>query len=480
MRRLLLPLLLLLCFSAGTEPASAADGGPGPGKPIWPKPGQLDKHLWTKAMSIQSRMWHHISPEGLLIVRHTRGADAAQLSHEALDMADAAVWTGCYAAAQVCRWHVTRDPDALAQVRRLAEGMTALSTVTGVKGAFARNVGRPKSFPPGEKSIPSPTKNGQWMRDDTSRDQLVGMTLGWYFIGRYMEDPQLKALAAQQLGNISRKLHADGMWMRNHKGGRTKHGELRPDVQFLPMVRNGTLASIGLATAVGAAQLNPTDAHLQAVVADLSKKGYARAVANQFTFFRGRVTSPNVNMVAMSLLVLALSPHSKTRLGIWVSQGMHAVRQATVGWWNAGFCACFLLSGVMPRQRGQLLGEIRATLHGLPDREQPRKLVRQYRGREVAPIWQRQPSSWYWTNDVAWFHIWKPSDKLSSFQMWTGADWLFAYWLTRMARELIPKVGPGREPEKHPCAMDYPPWMKTARVDRTGPGGPGTGRAGAR
>lgn len=460
-RLLLLGLLFLFALpGADVGVAVAADGGPGPGKPIWPKPGQLDKHLWTQAMSIQSRMWHHLSPEGLLIVRHTRGADAAQLSHEALDMADAAMWTGCYAAAQVCRWKVTGDPDALAQVRFLAKGMLALQRVTGVAGCFARNVGVPKSANPGEKSVASPTGNGQWMRDDTSRDQLVGMTLGWYFIGRYMEDPALVALAAQQLGAISRRLYDGGMWIRDHRGGKTKHGELRADVQFLPMVRNGTLATIGLATTVAAAHLNPEDRYLQEIVSHLGRTGWELAIANQFTFLPSRVTSPNVNMVATSLLVLAQTPNAQGRLGLRIGKGMRAIRKATVGWWNAGICACFLLSGSIAPERGRLLGEIRATLHGLPDREQPRQLVRQFRARKIAPIWQRQPSSWYWTNDVASFHIWKPGGELSDFQHWTGADWLFAYWLTRMAGELIPVVGPGREPRKHPCVMDYPSGME--------------------
>ena len=121
---------------------------------------------------------------------------------------------------------------------------------------------------------------------------------------------------------------------------------------------------------------------------------------------------------------------------------------------------CWLISGAIPEQRGQLLGEIRATLHGIPDRETPRKLVRQYRGKTVAPIWQRQPSSWYWTNDVAWFHIWEPDPqgKLGGVY-WTGADWLFAYWITRAAGHLTPVVGPGKEPTKHWCVMEYPSWM---------------------
>jgi hypothetical protein len=470
-----LALSLVLPLGASSNSASAADGGPGPGKPLWPKKGQLDKHLWTKAMSIQSRMWQHLSPEGLLIVRHRRDAGPAELSHDALDMADAAMWTGCYAASQACRWSVTRDPDALAQVRHLAAGMEALQQVTGVTGRFARNVGVPQTATPGEKSRPSPTGSGKWMRDDTSRDQLVGMTVGWYFIGRFMEDAALKALAAKQLGDISRRLHADGMWIRDHTGGKTKHGELRADVQFLPMIKNGTLASIGYATACAAAHLNPTDAHLQEIVADLGRRGFDDAVANQFTFVQGRVTSPNVNMVAISLMVLALTPNARTKLGIWIGKGMRAIRHATVGWWNAGICSCFLLSGAISPSTPQLLGEIRATLHAMPEREEPRILVEQYRARKVAPIWQRQPSSWYWTNDVAWFHIWKPGGTLGGVY-WTGADWLFAYWLARAAGALVPVVGPGKEPTKHPCVMDYPTWMAPPAAGISS-GSSGAGRA---
>ena len=470
MRALFSFLALLVLCCAAPPAATAADGGPGPGKPIWPRKGQLDKHLWTKAMSIQSRMWEHLSPEGLLVVRHRRGASPADLSHDALDMPDAAMWTGCYAASQACRWAVTRDPDALAQVRHLAKGMVALQEVTGVRGRFARNVGVPQTANPGEKSQASPTGSGYWMRDDTSRDQLVGMTLGWYFIGRFMEDPHLRATAARQLGDIARRLYTDGMWMRDSRGGKTKHGELRQDVQFLPMIQNGTLASIGYATVVAAAHLNPQDTYLQEIVSHLSREEWDEAVANQFTFFRGRVTSPNVNMCVISLMVLSMTPNARTKLGRWIGKGMRALRKATVGWWNAGFCSCFLMAGAMPEQTRFLLGETRATLHGMPEREEPRILLQNYRGRSPAPIWQRQPSSWYWTNDVAWFHIWKPDPEGTLGGVyWTGADYLFAYWIARKADQLIPVVGPGKEPHLHPCAMSYPRWMPNGVYPETPP-----------
>jgi len=137
--RVLLALLLLLVLVPG--PVTAREGGPGPQRPIWPPKGKTDRMLYEKACTLQAQMWQHLSPEGLLIVRHRRGARGGDLSHDALFRSDACMWTGCYMAAQACRWRVTHDPDALAQVRYLAKGMAALAAVTGTKGAFARNGG---------------------------------------------------------------------------------------------------------------------------------------------------------------------------------------------------------------------------------------------------------------------------------------------------------------------------------------------------
>ncbi|MDJ0973565.1 MAG: hypothetical protein QNJ98_03830, partial [Planctomycetota bacterium] len=146
-RSMILRATLLLVLCLGASPTEARDGGPGPARPLWPKPGRTDAMLYEKAMTLQAQMWHHISPEGLLVYRHPRGAGPAELSNESIDRADAAIWTGCYAAAQACRWHVTGDADALAQVKVLAEGLANLSRVTGVTGRLARNVGVPIHTP---------------------------------------------------------------------------------------------------------------------------------------------------------------------------------------------------------------------------------------------------------------------------------------------------------------------------------------------
>jgi len=282
---------------------------------------------------------------------------------------------------------------------------------------------------------------------------------GWYLIGRYMEDPQLKALAADQLAAIAVKLYEDKMWLRDWRGERMKYGELRPDVEYVPFVKNGPLAAIGFACILAAAELNPQDGRLRAMLARLDRKGWDEAIPDQHTFVASLVNSSNVNMVTCSLLSIAMSLEGGGRYAHYARKAMRTLRAATVGWWNAGTCACFLLGGLQDG-RDTLVGEVRATLHALPDEERPRRLVRDWRARKVAPIWMRQISSWYWTNDVTWHHEWAPAETHGPWVYWTGADWLYAYWIARAAGTLQPRVGPGAEPRTHRIAAPRPPWTR--------------------
>lgn len=458
--RALLPLLMLAALLAlPPRPVQAREGGPGPQKPIWPPKDTNDAQLYRKACTIQARMWQHLSPEGLLIVSHPRGADGAGLSREALFRSDACMWTGCYAAAQACRWYVTRDPDALAQVRFLAKGLKALHDVTGSWGHFARNVGRPTKPGEGEQVTASPKWKGYWFRSDVSRDQLAGITMGWYFIHRFMEDPELKRMAALEMRAIALKLYQDKMWLRNHLGHQTEFGELRPNVKYLPFQKNGSFAAIGLATLVAAADLNPGDADVARALRRLDQRGWDEALPTQNTQITSLVNSSNVQMTMISLLVIALSDQRGGKPRHYAKKGMLSLRRATVGWWNAAFCAMCLL-GDVPTDKRTLRGEFRASLHGLPDAEQPRRLVKQWRARKAAPIWMRQPSSWYWTNDVTWHHQWEPAKEPGPRVVWTGADWLFAYWLGRAAQEFKPLVGPGAKPTAHRIAAPRPAWTR--------------------
>jgi hypothetical protein len=462
MRRVL-PLALLALLVVAPR-AEARRGGPGPGQPIWPKKGQVDRLLYERALELQAGMWWHLSPEGVFLESHTRGAGPDELSHQALALSDVAIFTGCYAASQAARWHVTRDPDALRQVRHLARGLANLSAASNLKGRLARNVGRLDRSQPldGRWNTlePAPGLPGLWCRTDVSRDQLAGVTLGWALIGRFVDDPEIHALAQAETAAIARRLLADKMWLRDARGAKTKYGELRNDVAWVPFVKNGPLAAIGLAIVVVAADLNPDAADLQHAVGRMDMDGWDGALREQHTFLQDIVNGSNVHMVSLSLLALALSP--RARIAASARDGMLAIRNATVGWWNAGICACFLLGG-LTRDRVRLLGEIRATLHAMPGKDVPRALLDKHVVDHVVPIWERGPSSWHWTNDVRWRHVWKLGGPESPFLTNTGADWLFAYWLARAAGELKPLVGRGATDTPAPCEMDLTRGMPEGR-----------------
>src|SRR5207245_6703516 len=117
-----------------------------------------DRLLYERAVRVgRTVSARHVSPEGVLAYIHRRGATPEQLSHDALSHADTGIWTGCYAASVACRYAVTRDPEALAEARRVAAGLDLLSAATGEEGAISRAVGR---LLPGEPlpkhSRPSP------------------------------------------------------------------------------------------------------------------------------------------------------------------------------------------------------------------------------------------------------------------------------------------------------------------------------------
>lgn len=431
-----LGVLLVACLSLLAQATASADRAQrGPAAPVAAPAGRTDAELAVKAARMQGRMRAHLSPEGLLVYEHRVGATPEELSEDALRLSDAAIWTGCYAAAQACRWHVTRDEAALAELRILAAGLSMLERASGREGGLVRNVGRPRPGSTGfERSGPSPLGEGFWCRGDPSRDQLSGVVLGWAAIGRYVEDPALREAARVHLGRLARRLHADRMWLRDLRGKRTEYGELSADVGGLAWTRNGRHAAIGLAPFVAAAALDPQDAGLARMVEGLLADGWHRALPEQFTWLQDLQAPSSVNMTLLSLLVLRIHPR-----GIVPGkalEGIGRLRAATIGWWNAGFCACALLGGLEHR-RAWAVDELRAVLHAMPETEVAPARWTERLERTIPNIVQRGPNHWSWKDQLG---LWRdvppgtPPGKVT----YTRADWLFAYWLARAAGELDP------------------------------------------
>ena len=443
-------LLGALLFAAPAEP------GPGPGRPIRPKPGNTDAMLWDKAQRIQARMWHHLSPEGLLVYEHGQGAGPDGLSYAVLSLSDSAIWTGCYLGAQACRWSVTRDPDALAQVDHLLRGLDFLAQVTGTPGRLCRSAGRLADGRARPRNVvDSPSLPGYVFQDDVSRDQLSGVVFGLVLVLHYVDDPALVARAEATLGVIARRLASDNMWLRNSKGRKTEFGEMRASVEHLPMVKNGPLAAIGYA-AFSVMGNRPGDPWFRKRKDSMDRDGWRNALTEQHTWLGSQITMTNVNMVTLGLTPIVLGGDRLARDN--ARRGLRALYAASRGWWNAGTCACHLLVDSKVDSRA-LVDEIRATLHIMSEQEIPFAGTRMVRTGRVVNIRERGIVDWAWKIHVDAARIPPPGATLDPVKTYTRADWLFAYWLSRAAGELTPESGPGAQSPPPPLVVDRPPWM---------------------
>ena len=432
---------------------------PGRGRPLVPLPGRTDDMLFQRAMRLQAKMAAHISPEGLLVYRHTHGAGPVRLSHEALAGADTAIWTGCYAASQACRFHATRDPAALAELRRLAHGLALLSRVTGRPGRVVRTAGRQISgMGIGKKLSRSPNYPGITFRYDVSRDQLAGICLAWACILKFVHDPQIRALGTEAITEIAHTLRDDDMWLRDFRGKRTEHGELRHNVQMLSMVKNGSYAAMGLAPFVIAQATNPSATNYRRM-RRLIKQGYRDALSEQLTWFGPFLSASNVNMASLALLSVAL--HGDPKTSSRARRGLAHLRERTRGWWHGVICATSLLARAPVRAQATA-DELRVCLHVLGEDEVPPVHATRTEAARITRIHERRPSTWIWKTSPRARYIVRGGRTSHPSITHTRADWLFAYWLARAAGHLAPSssarsVAGARE--RQPVLPARAPWQ---------------------
>ena len=422
------PWVLALCLAplATLSPAEGAPYGP---------PDPRDVALAARAHRVDhNTAARHISPEGVLAYRHRPGATADQLSVDILPEDDTGIWTGAYAAAMACRWHATRDPEALLLCRRLAAGLDLLSRATGVEGCISRSVGRlAPGAAPGERIVVSPLGGGLCYRRDPSRDTLAGVTLGWWFLHKYVEDPEIRGYASRNLGAIARRLWSGKMKLRDADGRVTKYGVLEAKSGLV--FENGPYAAIGLATILAGKAVFPCP-ELDHAWAKLRDDGWVHALDAQYTWFGGHVTTAsNLNMVHMALLVLATVNEPRVQKN--VARALRDLRAKSRGWQNGGFLSMALLSGQAP-DRPAMVEELRQTLTDMPPGEQAMIYVAQQFDGPIVPVWMRPNDTWQWKVESSHVPLSPELAVPDPVRTHTRADWLFAYWLARAAGELDP------------------------------------------
>lgn len=394
-----------------------------------------DRLLAERAVRVgRNTVARHLTPEGVLAYQHRPDATPAQLSADAVKMADTAIWTGCYAASLACRWHVTREPEALALCKRVAAGMDLLSRATGVEGCISRSVGRPiPGEDPGRETRASPLGDGLCYRGDPSRDSLTGLVLGWDFLARFCDDPEVHAVAVRNLGAIARRLYAGKMSIRDVDGKVTTYGELSAKSALI--FENGMYSAIGLSAMLAALIWDKGDDLLRAWK-KLDKDGWQDALDAQYLWLPAKVRSAsNMNMTQMALTVICVEDLGKPKK--LALSTMREFRRFTRGRQNGGYLALYLMSG-NGLYRDEVREELRQTLTDMPPYERgwaDTEVVKRF---DLVPIARRQVVDWAWKVESISEQLITSASRPDPDMTFSRADWLFAYWLARGAGELAP------------------------------------------
>lgn len=174
------------------------------------------------------------------------------------------LWSALYLASQAYRYAVTRDADALANLRVLMEGEAARMRITGVPGIFTRQM-IPPDVPgiacPADpiEYVPDPEKDdNQWVRvgaggcvevvdgatmewtttthcgleefagwcflDNVSKDEYAGHVFALGAVARLVDDVALRGLAADMLGQLADHLRDNALTLVDWDGRPTEHG----------------------------------------------------------------------------------------------------------------------------------------------------------------------------------------------------------------------------------------------------------------
>lgn len=227
-RRLFLSALLLessllalgACRPAITLPLFRND----PSRLPPPQPIPNKGRLLEKALEHERQMGeHHLSLEGLVIYR------VREEGPPTLSLADAAIWTGCYVAAEAFRWKVTGDPEARQRLMASLNALHLLHQVTGKKGLLARAFRRASASAPQERGRWRQGKKSyqayRWM-GDVSVDQVDGVFFGYAVAFDLLDEPTVRAEIAAIVAAIAGHLLDHQMSIIDVNGERTKHGDL--------------------------------------------------------------------------------------------------------------------------------------------------------------------------------------------------------------------------------------------------------------
>lgn len=195
------------------------------------------------------------------------------------------LWSSLVLAAEAYRFATTHDPAARATLATLLHGEQLRMQITGVPGLFVRQL-----IPPGVPGLacptdpaaytPSPDKTsnvwvmidaqgcangtthcgldafaGWCFKDNVSQDEYAGHVFALGAVVRYVDDPELHAIAADMLSQIGHHLADHNMEFVDWDGRPTQWGKLHPGA---PGDSPGYLAVLGASVMATCALADPT------------------------------------------------------------------------------------------------------------------------------------------------------------------------------------------------------------------------------
>ncbi len=178
------------------------------------------------------------------------------------------LWSALYLASQAYRYAVTREPEALANLRLLMEGTEERHRITGSPGIFARRI-----IPPGVQGLSCPTadssfttsedkdrnkwvrigedgcawviphETGEWTQtdncglddfvdwcflDNVSQDEYAGHMYALGTVVKLVDDPDLRETATRILEQVAEHLMENDMVFVDWDGRPTEYGKMYP------------------------------------------------------------------------------------------------------------------------------------------------------------------------------------------------------------------------------------------------------------
>ncbi len=188
---------------------------PGVGMPLEEKARLFDHSICS----------FHLSPEGILLYK--RFVDRPEGA-----IGDAPIWTGCYVGAQALRYAACGAEEAWEAASLGLRGLHFLQAVTGKRGLLCRGVSKtgvpPWDAHPQEWHRGAKPFSGYFWHGDVSVDQYTGAMFGYALAYDLLPDPTLQGLIVQDVTAIADHLIEHDLTIVDVDGEATRFGHLEP------------------------------------------------------------------------------------------------------------------------------------------------------------------------------------------------------------------------------------------------------------